>query len=85
MKQFLILVFAFVVFSIPLAFADDSAMIDATGKVAKIGIELTKTSIQDGNIQAAEQYSKFTTDSVANEINELREENVPSADDLHLL
>ncbi|MFM7861158.1 MAG: FTR1 family protein [Candidatus Nitrosotenuis sp.] len=84
MKQFLILVFAFSL-SIPLTFADDSAIIDATGKVAKIGMELTKTSIQDGNIQAAEQYSKFTTDSVANEINELREENVSHADDLHLL
>ena len=85
MKQFLILVFVFTVINTPLAFADDSAMIDATSKVTKIGIELTKTSIQGGNIQAAEQYSKFTTDSVANEINELREENVSHADDLHLL
>ena len=63
----------------------DSALIEATSEIVQIGADLTKTSIQNGDVQSAEQYSKFTTDYYANQVNELREEKVDSADDLHLL
>ena len=63
----------------------DAALIDATAEVTRIGIELTKSSIQSGDLESAKQYSEFTTDFYAHQINILRQSNVESVDDLHLL
>ncbi len=65
--------------------SDDSALVDATAKITKIGATLTKSSIQNGDYESASQYSKFTADFYAHQINTLRAANVESADDLHLL
>ncbi|HXW02213.1 MAG TPA: FTR1 family protein, partial [Candidatus Nitrosotenuis sp.] len=49
------------------------------------GMELTKSSVIEGDLDGAKKYSKFTTDFYAHQINTLRQANVESADDLHLL
>jgi high-affinity iron transporter len=56
-----------------------------TGEVVKVGIQLTKTSVMSGDWEGAKEYSKFTTDFYAHQINLLRQSNVEFADDLHLL
>ena len=65
--------------------SDDSALVDATAKITKIGSTLTKSAIQNGDLESASKYSKFTADFYAHQINTLRQSNVPGADDLHLL
>jgi high-affinity iron transporter len=89
LKRFLILFLTLsVIFSaIPNSNAQtqDAALIDATAEVTRIGIELTKSSIQSGDLESAKQYSEFTTDFYAHQINILRQSNVESVDDLHLL
>jgi high-affinity iron transporter len=88
LKQFLVLFLAsLVVFStIPYSYSqsDDSALVDATAKITKIGATLTKSSIQNGDYESASYYSKFTADFYAHQINTLRAANVAPADDLHL-
>lgn len=64
---------------------EDTSLIGATSEIVRIGIILTKSSIQNGDLSSAEQYSKFTTDFYSQQIMTLRESNVPSVDELHLL
>jgi len=64
--------------------SDDSALVDATAIVTRIVATLTKSSIQNGDLESASHYSKFTADFYAHQINTLRAANVESADDLHL-
>jgi high-affinity iron transporter len=63
----------------------DTSLVQTTGEVVKIGLGLTKNSIIDGDLEGARQYSKFTTDFYAHQINALRQSNVEFADELHLL
>lgn len=65
--------------------SQDAPLIHTTGEVVKIGMELTKSSVIEGDLDGAKKYSKFTTDFYARQINTLRQANVESADDLHLL
>ena len=65
--------------------SQDTPLIHTTGEIVKIGMDLTKTSIIEGDLDSAKKYSKFTTDFYARQINTLRQANVESADDLHLL
>ncbi|MDG7049907.1 MAG: hypothetical protein JRZ94_01740, partial [Nitrososphaerota archaeon] len=89
MKRFLVLALvASVIFSIvPYSSAqtEDTSLIGATSEIVKIGITLTKSSVQSGDFRSAEQYSKFTTDFYSQQIMTLRESNAQSVDDLHLL
>ncbi|HET8720198.1 MAG TPA: FTR1 family protein [Candidatus Nitrosotenuis sp.] len=62
----------------------DAASIQATGEVVKIGTDLVKSSIANGDIETAKKYSKFTTDYYSSRLSMLREENISFADDLHL-
>lgn len=64
---------------------EDTSLIGATSEIVKIGITLTKSSVQNGDFRSAEQYSKFTTDFYSQQIMTLREFNAQSVDDLHLL
>ena len=64
---------------------EDTSLIGATSEIVKIGITLTKSSVQSGDFRSAEQYSKFTTDFYSQQIMTLRESNAQSVDDLHLL
>ncbi len=63
----------------------DGALVEAIFEVTQIGTNLTKESMQNGDIESARHYSKFTADFYAHQINILRSANVESADDLHLL
>lgn len=65
--------------------SEDTSLIGATGEIVKIGVTLTKSSVRDGNLESAEQYSKFTTDFYSQQITTLRQSNIEHADDLHLL
>lgn len=65
--------------------SEDTSLIGATSEIARIGITLTKSSIQNNDLSSAEQYSKFTTDFYSQQIMTLRESNAPSVDELHLL
>lgn len=65
--------------------SEDTSLIGATSEIVKIGITLTKSSVQNGDFISAEQYSKFTTDFYSQQIMTLRESNVQSVDELHLL
>ncbi|MGQ0605804.1 MAG: FTR1 family iron permease [Candidatus Nitrosotenuis sp.] len=89
MKQFLILALvASVIFStIPYSSAQsqDTALVDATGRVVKLGASLTKESIQNDSYYSASRYSKFTTDFYSAQMPTLRSSNVEFANDLHLL
>ena len=67
------------------ALSNDSANIETTSEVIKITSGLIKSGIQSNDLQSAEQYSKFATDFYSNRVNELRDEGVESADELHLL
>ena len=67
------------------ALSNDSTDIEATSEVIKITSGLIKSGIQSNDLQSAEQYSKFATDFYSNRVNELRDEGVESADELHLL
>ena len=62
----------------------DTASVQATGEVVKLGMDLVKSSIVNGDVATAKKYSKFTTDYYSSRLSMLREENVPFADDLHL-
>ena len=62
----------------------DTASAQATGEVVKIGTDLVKSSIANGDVETAKKYSKFTTDYYSSRLLMLREEHVPFADDLHL-
>lgn len=64
---------------------EDTSPIGATSEIVRIGITLTKSSIQNGDLRSAEQYSKFTTDFYSQQIIALRESHAPSVDELHLL
>jgi high-affinity iron transporter len=64
--------------------SDDSALVDATAKITRIGTTLTQSSIQNRDLESASHYSKFTADLYAHQINTLRAANVASVDDLHL-
>lgn len=64
---------------------EDTSLIGATSEIVKIGITLTKSSVQSGDFRSAEQYSKFTTDFYSQQIMTLRESNAQSVADLHLL
>ncbi|TBR09671.1 MAG: FTR1 family iron permease [Candidatus Nitrosotenuis sp.] len=63
---------------------DDSA-IQSTGEVVRTGISLVKTSVMNDDYDQASKYSKFTTDFYSEQLDSLRESNVESAADLHLL
>lgn len=73
--------------SVPYSFAqsDDHALVDATAKITRIGATLVQSSIQNGDLESASEYSKFTAEFYAHQVNTLRSSNVESADDLHLL
>jgi high-affinity iron transporter len=77
----------FVILTVNQAFAqtENSHTVQSTGEIVQIGIGLVKTSISDNDYEQATKYSKFTTDFYGHQINSLRESNVKSADDLHLL
>jgi high-affinity iron transporter len=62
----------------------DSTLVQSTGEVIKIGVLLTKSSIEHNDFEGAAKYSKFTTDYYSHNINALRESQVEFADDLHL-
>jgi high-affinity iron transporter len=64
--------------------SQDAPLIHTTGEIVKIGMDLTKSSVIEGDFDGAKKYSKFTTDFYARQINTLRQENVEFADDLHL-
>jgi high-affinity iron transporter len=63
----------------------DESTIQSTGETVRIGISLAKTSIVNNDYEQAAKYSKFTTDFYSEQLNSLRESNVESATDLHLL
>ena len=73
--------------SVPYSFAqsDDHALVDATAKITRIGATLVQSSIQNGDLESASEYSKFTAEFYAHQVYTLRSSNVESADDLHLL
>jgi high-affinity iron transporter len=64
--------------------SQDASLIHTTGEIVKIGMDLTKSSIIEGDFDGAKKYSKFTTDFYARQINTLRQANIEFADDLHL-
>ena len=63
----------------------DAALVEATAEITRIGTSLTKSSLQNGDLESAKHYSKFTADFYAHQIGVLRSSGVESADDLHLL
>ena len=63
----------------------DDSTVQSISEVVQTGTSLTKISITNGDFDQASKYSKFTTDFYSQQINLLRESNVESADDLHLL
>jgi high-affinity iron transporter len=85
--QILLAFVASVLLSLPLADAQtpDVIPIHATSEVVKAGLELTKSSLTNTDIEGAKKYSKFTTDFYSSQINVLRENNVESVNELHLL
>jgi high-affinity iron transporter len=64
--------------------SQDDSLLHATGEVVKVGVELTKSSVTNGDLEVAKKYSKFTTDFYANQINLLRQSDLEFVDDLHL-
>ncbi|MBI5378141.1 MAG: iron permease, partial [Thaumarchaeota archaeon] len=63
----------------------DDSTVQSTGEIVQIGISLVKTSIVNNDYEQASKYSKFTNDFYSEQLNSLRESNVESATDLHLL
>lgn len=64
--------------------ADDSAA-QSAGEIVQTGINLVKTSIINNDYEQASKYSKFTTDFYSEQLDSLRNANVESSTDLHLL
>lgn len=67
------------------AYAQDAAQIGTVIKVVQIGIDATKSSIAQGNSEGAEKYSRFTAEYFARNLGPLRQADVESADNIHLL
>ncbi len=65
--------------------SQDTVSVQTTKEITKIGANLIKTSIENGDFDGAKKYSKFTTDYYSHQINELRQSQVEFTDDLHLL
>ncbi|MEW6043580.1 MAG: FTR1 family protein [Thermoproteota archaeon] len=72
-------------FSFAYGQSQNEVPIHTTGEIVKIGIELTKSSLEHGNLDAAKEYSKFTNDYYGQQIHVLRQSGLTFADDLHLL
>ncbi|MEM3065281.1 MAG: FTR1 family protein [Candidatus Nitrosotenuis sp.] len=69
-----------------LAYAQSQDVVEHTaGEVVKIGIQLTKSSLEQGDVDGAKKYSKFTNDYYGQQLHILRQSGVEFADDLHLL
>ncbi|HXG73522.1 MAG TPA: FTR1 family protein [Candidatus Nitrosotenuis sp.] len=69
-----------------LAYAQSQDVVaHTTGEVVKIGIQLIKSSLEQGDVDAAKKYSKFTNDYYGQQLHTLRQSGVEFADDLHLL
>lgn len=66
-------------------YAQDAPLADAAGKVTGIGLDLTKSSIMDGNMHYAKIYSKFTADYYGRQLGQIRNSDFEHADDLHIL
>lgn len=64
--------------------ADDST-VQSTSEIVQIGISFVKSSIMHNDYAQASKFSKFTTDFYSQQINLLRESNVESTNDLHLM
>ncbi|MGQ0771390.1 MAG: FTR1 family iron permease [Nitrososphaerota archaeon] len=65
--------------------SQDTILIQTTKEITKIGASLIKSSIENGDFDAAKKYSKFTTDYYSHQIDGLRQSQVEFTDDLHLL
>ena len=63
----------------------DSSLVESSIIVTKIGVSLTKSSIENGDLESALVYSKFTTDFYSQQIGPLRSSKIPTVDQLHLL
>lgn len=63
--------------------ANNDTILLAT-EVTKIGLELTKISIENGNIQEAEKYSKFTSDFFGKQVQNVRSFDASLADEIHI-
>ncbi|MBM2853019.1 MAG: iron permease [Candidatus Nitrosotenuis sp.] len=70
---------------VSLAQSMNDSTIQSVNEVVQTGTSLTKTSIMNSDFDQASKYSKFTTDFYSQQINLLRESNVETSDDLHLL
>ncbi|CDI05665.1 FTR1 family iron permease [Candidatus Nitrosotenuis uzonensis] len=66
-------------------YAQDAPLADAAGKVTGIGLDLTKSSIMDGNMHYAKIYSKFTADYYGRQLGQIRNSDFEHVDDLHIL
>lgn len=63
----------------------DDSTIQSTSEIVQIGISFVKSSIVHNDYAHASKFSKFTTDFYSQQINLLRESNVESTNDLHLM
>jgi len=54
-------------------------------KVVQVGIDATRSSVIQGNHDGAEKYSRFTAEYFARNLGPLRQADVESADNIHLL
>jgi high-affinity iron transporter len=79
---FLILVSS--TFGTSFAQSNDDAILSAI-EVTKAGLELTKTSMENGNIMEAAKYSKFTTDFFGKQVQIMRSFDASLADEIHIL
>ncbi len=65
--------------------SENQIVVHTTGEMLKIGIGLIKSSLEQGNVEDAEKYSKFVNDYYGQQIHVLRQSEIESADDLHLI
>jgi high-affinity iron transporter len=63
----------------------DESTIQSISEMVQTGMNFAKTSILHNDYEQASKYSKFTTDFYSQQINLLRESNIESANELHLL
>lgn len=65
--------------------SENQIIVHTTGEVMKIGIGLIKSSLEQGDIEGAKKYSKFVNDYYGQQIYILRQSEIESVDDLHLI
>jgi high-affinity iron transporter len=81
-----ILVVALIIpFSLSYAQSQSDVVIHTTGEIVKIGTQLTKSSLKNGDLEGAKKYSEFTNNYFGQQLHALRQSGVEFADDLHLL